>query len=77
MKLLSCITYECMDIVYKILHNVNSVSRLCLRLRDTALNINLPFDMCSWLVEGEDVDGVHEVLVRNHRLLTSRPLLRS
>ena len=76
MKLLSCITYECMDIVYKILRNVNSVSRLCLRLRDTALNINLPFDMCRWLVEGEDVGVVHEVLVRHHRLLTSRPLLR-
>ena len=66
-----------MDIVYKILRNVNSVSRLYLRLRDTALNINLPFDMCRWLVEGEDVEGVHEVLVRHHRLLTNKPLLRS
>ena len=56
---------------------VNSVSRLFLRLRDTALNIKFPFDMCRWLVEGEDVEGVHEVLVRHHRLLTSRPLLRS
>ena len=65
-----------MDIVYKILRNVNSVSRLYLRLGDTALNINLPFDMCRWLVEGDDVKGVHEVLVRHHRLLTSRPLLR-
>ena len=63
---------------------MNSVSRLCLRLRDTTLDINLPFDMCRWLVEGEgegegegeDVEGVHEVLVRHHRLLTSRPLLR-
>ena len=36
MKLLSCITYECMDIVYKILRNVNSVLRLCLHLRDIA-----------------------------------------
>ena len=63
MKLLSYINYECMDIVYKILRNVNSVSRLCLRLEDTALNINLSFDMCRWLVEGEDVEGVHEVLV--------------
>ena len=27
-------------------------------LGDTALNINLPFDMCRWLVEGEDVEGV-------------------
>ena len=34
---------------------VNSVSRLCLRLRDTALEFNLPFDMCRWLVEGEDI----------------------
>ena len=76
MKLLSCITYECMDIVYKFLRNVNSVSRSCLRLGDTVLNINLSFDMCRWLVEGEDVEGVHEVLVRHHRLLTSRPLLR-
>ena len=76
MKLLSCITYECMDIVYKILRNVNGVSRLCLHLRDTVLNINLPFDMCRWLVEGEDVEGIHEVLVRHHRLLTSGPLLR-
>ena len=65
-----------MNIVYKILRNVNRVSRLYLRLGDTALNINLPFDMCRWLVEGEDVEGIHEVLVRHHRLLTSRPLLR-
>ena len=65
-----------MDIVYKILRNVNSVSRLYLRLGDTALNINLSFDMCRWLVEGKDVEGVHEVLVKHHRLLTSRPLLR-
>ena len=52
---------------------MNSVLGLCLRLGDTALNINLSFDMCRWLVEGEDVEGVHEVLVRH---LTSRPLLR-
>ena len=39
---------------------VNSVSGLCLRLRDTALNLNLPFDLCRWLIEGEDVEGVHE-----------------
>ena len=77
MKLLSCITYEYMDIVYKILRNVNSVSRLCLRLGDNALNINLPFHMYRWLVEGEDVEGVHEVCVRHHRLLISGPLLRS
>ena len=55
---------------------VNSVSRLCLHLRDTALKLNLPFDMCRWLVEGEDVGVVYEVLVRHHRLLTSGPLLR-
>ena len=35
------------------------------RLRDTALKINLPFDIYRWLVEGEDVEGVHEVLVRH------------
>ena len=55
---------------------MNSVSGLCLRLKDTALNINLSFDMCRWLVEGEDVEGVHGVLVRHHQYLTSRPLLR-
>ena len=55
---------------------MNSVSGLWLCLRDTALDINLPFDMCRWLVKGEDVEVVHEVLVRYHRLLTSRPLLR-
>ena len=36
MKLLSCINYECMDIVYIIFRYVNSVSRLCLHLRDVA-----------------------------------------
>ena len=36
MNLLSCITYECMDIVYKNFRYANSVSRLCLHLRDTA-----------------------------------------
>ena len=56
---------------------VNSVSRLCLHLRDTALKLNLSFDMCRWLVEGEDVGVVHEVLVRHHRLLTSKPLQSS
>ena len=45
---------------------VNSVSRLCLHLRDTALELNLPFDMCRWLVEGEDVEVVHEVLAKHH-----------
>ena len=33
---MSCITYECKDIVYKNFQYVNSVSRLCLHLRDTA-----------------------------------------
>ena len=55
---------------------MNSVSRLCLCLRDIALEFNLSFDMYRWLVEGEDVGVVHEVLVRRHRLLTGRPLLR-
>ena len=55
---------------------VNSISGLCLRLRDTALNINLSFDMCRWQVEGEDVEGVHGVLVRHHQYLTNMPLLR-
>ena len=36
MELLSCITYECMDIVYKNFRYMNSVSRLCLHLRDAA-----------------------------------------
>ena len=55
---------------------MNSVSGLCLRLRDIALNLNLPFDMCRWLVEGEDVQVIHEVLVKHHQCLTSRLLLR-
>ena len=55
---------------------MNSVSGLCLSLRDTALDLNLPFDMCRWLVKGEDVEGVHGVLVKHHQYLTSRPLLR-
>ena len=74
---MSCITYECMDIVHKIFFlYMNSVSGLCLCVRDTALNFNLSFDMCRWLVEGEDVGGVHEVLVRHHQYFISRPLLR-
>ena len=55
---------------------MNSVSRLCLHLRDAALKLNLPFDMCRWLVAGEDVEVVHEVLAKHHQYLTSRPLLR-
>ena len=74
---MSCITYKCMDIVHKIfMLYMNSVSGLCLCLRDAALDFNLPFNMCRWLVKGEDVEGVHGVLVGHHRLLTSRPLLR-
>ena len=45
---------------------VNNVLGLCLCLRDTALNINFPFDMCRWLVKGEDVEGIHEVLAKHH-----------
>ena len=36
----------------------------------------MSFDLCRWLVEGEDVEGVHEVLVKHHQYLISRPLLR-
>ena len=60
----------------RIFRNLNSVSGLCLHLRDTALKLNLPFDICRWLVVGEDVEVVHGVLIRHHRLLTSKPLLR-
>ena len=38
--------------------------------------LNLPFDMSRWLVVREDVEVVHEVLVRHHWLWTNRPLLR-
>ena len=57
---------------------MNSVSELCLCLTDTTLNFNLPFDMCRWLVEGEgeDVEGVHEVLAKHHQYLISGLLLR-
>ena len=55
---------------------VNNVSKLCLCLRDTALEFNLSFDMCRWLVEGEDVEVVHEVLAKHHQYLTSRLFLR-
>ena len=55
---------------------MNSISELCLCLRDAALDFNLPFNMGRWLVAGEDVEVVHEVLVRHRRILTSRPLLR-
>ena len=56
---------------------VISVSGLCLRLRDIALEFNLPFDMCRWPIEGEDIEVVHEVLVRHHRRLTSHQCLTS
>ena len=56
---------------------MNSVLRLCLHLRDTALEFNLPFDMCRWLVEGEDIEVVHGVLVRHHQYLANRPLLKA
>ena len=65
-----------MDIVYKIFWYANSVSGLCLHLRDTALKLNFPFDMCRWLGTGEDVGVVHEVLAKHHQYLTSMPLLR-
>ena len=55
---------------------VNSVSRLCLCLRDTALEFNFPFDMCGWLVEREDLEVIHEVLANHHQCLTNRFLLR-
>ena len=65
-----------MNIVYKNFQYANNVSRLCLHLRDTSLNLYLSFDMCRWLVEGKNVEVVHEVLDKHHQYLTSRPLLR-
>ena len=62
--------------VLNIFRYVNSVSRLCLLFRDIALEFNLPFDMCRWLVAGENVEVVHRVLVGHHQYLTGRPLLR-
>ena len=56
---------------------MNNVSVLCLSLRDTELEFNLPFDLSRWLVKGEDVEGVHEVLVKHHRHLTSHQYLIS
>ena len=76
MKFLSCITYECMDIGMKCFLYANSVSGLCLRLKDTILEFNLSFDICRWLVEGEDAGVVHEVLAKHHQCLISRLLLR-
>ena len=76
MKLCLALPINARTLCMKCFLCVNSVSGLWLRLRDTALDINLPFDMCRWLVKGEDLEVVNEVLVRHHRLLTSRPLLR-
>ena len=50
----------------RIFRNVNSVSGLCLHLRDTVLKLNLSFDMCRRPVAGEDVGVVHEVLAKHH-----------
>ena len=65
-----------MNIVYKIFQYVDSVSGLCLHLRDVVLNFNSPFEMCRWLVAGEDVEVVHKVLAKHHQYLTNKPLLR-
>ena len=70
----SCDTCICEILCY--FRCVNSVSGLYLRLRDTSLKFNLLIDMRRWLVEGEDVEVVYEVLVRHHQYLTSKPLLR-
>ena len=60
MKLLSCITYECMDIVYKNFGYVNSVSRLCLHLRDAA----------SFVIElGLEVEALEEPLYVSYPLV--------
>ena len=54
----------CIDIVYeKKIQYVNSVSMLHLHPRDTSLKLNLPFDMCRWLVVGEDVEVVQQAFV--------------
>ena len=60
----------------EIFRYVNSVSGLCLHLRDAVLKLNLSFDMCRWLVLGENVEVVHEVPAKHHQYLTSKPLLR-
>ena len=44
---------------------MNSISGLCLCLRDTALYLTA-IELCRCLVEGEDVEGVNGVLVRHH-----------
>ena len=77
MELLSCITYECIDIAYGKFFGMRIVSRGCVYTLETFhKKLNLPFDMCRWLVAEDDVEVVHEVLVRHHQYFTSRPLLR-
>ena len=53
-----------------------SVSELCLCLRDTKLELNVPCSLCRWLVEDEDVEDVHGALVRHHQCLIIRLVLR-
>ena len=38
--------------------------------------INLPFDMCRWQVEDEDVEVIHGAIANHLLFLTSRPLWR-
>ena len=66
----------CMDCFF-LFWCVNSVLGLYLHPRDASLKLNLPFNMCRWLIEGKDIEIVHEVLAKHHLYLTSRPLLRS
>ena len=78
MECLSCITYECLDVVHEKKISVRKiVSRGCIyTFRGTSLKLNLPFDMCRWKVEDRDVEVVHEVLVKLHLFFISRPLQR-
>ena len=53
------------------------MSRGCIyTLRDISLKLNLPFEICRWLVEDGGIEVVQEVLAKHHQYLTSRPLLR-
>ena len=45
---------------------MNSISGLCLCLRDTAVNLTFHLNSVRWLVEGKGVEVVHEALVRHH-----------
>ena len=74
---MSCIIGDAWALCMKCFLCMNSVSGLCLSRRDTALKLNLPFELCRWLVEGENIEGVLKLLIRHRQLLTSRPLLRS